>query len=164
MATATLSPPCPAAVKVIVESARAAVEATFSQIWGEAPSFCEHPPQESPTSCVAGIISFAGDQPWSLSWALARETAPALIQRFTGFEIPFDSPDMGEAVAELVNVLAGEVIVQMEKRRMKAKMGLPMVARGCPLELMASRSSAATRLDYTCAHGRFWIGVICAGQ
>lgn len=157
MATATL-PATNAPAQVVSEAVHAALESTFAAICGEKPRRCEG--DVTPTSCVAGIISFTGDVTWSLSWVLAHDSAPALVQKFTGFEIPFDSPDMGDAVAELVNVLAGDVVVQMEKRRLKAKMAIPMVARGCPLELMSARNATATRVEYTSSYGRFGLAIV----
>ena len=158
-----LTAPCaprPTATDILTEAVRAAVESTFSAIWGEKPVPSPIGEDASPSTCVAGIISFTGDVSWSLSWVLTLESAPALIQGFTGFEIGFDSPDMGDAVAELVNVLAGDVVAQLEARRVKAKMTLPIVARGCPLQLMASRNSKVVRLDYSSKLGKFWFGLV----
>lgn len=149
---------------LLTSAVRAAVESTFSAIWGEAPVALAPGQEAKPSACVAGIISFAGDVPWSLSWAMTPESAPALAKKFTGADFPFDGPDIGEVVTELVNILAGDVVLQLDQRRIKAQMGLPMVARGCPLELMASRNSKVARLDYNSSLGRFWLGIVCSGH
>ena len=105
--------------------------------------------------CVAGIISFIGETSWSLTWVLPREIAPVLAHKFTGFEIPFDSPDMGEMAAELVNVLAGDVVAQLEKRCIKAQMSLPTVARGDYLEFTPARGPGVGYIDFTSSYGKF---------
>jgi CheY-specific phosphatase CheX len=147
-----------------VESVRAAVAATFAAILGEAPKLSPPGRPVTPSPSVAGIISFAGSASWSLSLVLNEEVAPGLVRSFAGFDVPFDSRDMGDAVCELVNVLAGEVVCQVERRGGKAQMSLPMVARGCPLELMAARHSKVTRLDYDTRHGRLWLAIVSPVQ
>jgi len=65
---------------------------------------------------IIAVISLVGDVEWSIFLGLPRETVPVLVAKFAGFEIPFDSEDMGDAVGELANILAGDV-----KRRLEAK-------------------------------------------
>lgn len=156
MTQATLAP----ALEVVRDAAQAALAATFAAIFGERPQPRPAPPEGPPSPCVAGIIAFTGDVSWSLALVLEEKSAPALIRGFTGFDIAFDCPNMGDAVAELVNVLAGDVVLELDKRRVKAKMAIPMVARGCPLELMAARSSTVTRLDYASKHGALWLALV----
>src|SRR5581483_4177566 len=86
----------------IADAVKTAVEKMFFAISGEMPIEHANGEQADSCPCVAGIISFFGDMPWSLSWVLNEETAPALAQKFAGFEIPFDSPDMGDVTGELV--------------------------------------------------------------
>ena len=113
--------------------------------------------------CIAGIISFFGNLPWTLTWVLTDQTAPALAQKFTGFEIPFDSKDMGDMAGELVNVLAGEIVAQLDQRRIKSQMSLPTVARGTNLELMPERGAPnVAELDYSSSQGGFWLRLAAA--
>ncbi|MCU0702473.1 MAG: chemotaxis protein CheX [Fimbriiglobus sp.] len=145
------------------EAVKAAVENTFKAIAGEKPvpkPDVAHPP----TPCVAGIISFIGDSPWSLSWFLPSDTAPALAHKFTGLELTFDSQDMGDVAGELVNVLAGEVVAQLDRRRVKVKMSLPTVARGSPLELMPEKGAGVVRIDYASKFGSFWLQLATPGK
>lgn len=147
----------------VAEAVWAAVENTYSAIAGEKPM---RVPGETHAACpcVAGIISFVGQSPWTLSWFLAKDTAPAVAQKFTGMDIPFDSGDMGDVVGELVNVLAGEVVAQLDRRRIPAQMSLPTVARGNPLELMPEKGFAVTQMDYSSSQGAFWLRLAVAGK
>ena len=43
---------------------------------------------------------------------LPRQTASNLVLAFAGCEIDFDSPDMGDAVGELANILAGDFVAR----------------------------------------------------
>jgi len=146
----------------IAEAATAALESTFSAIFGENPTRDLKGSRNSNGPCVAGIISFIGEITWSLTWVIPQEIAPVLAQKFTGFEIPFDSPDMGEMAAELVNVLAGDVVAQLEKRCIKAQMSLPTVARGDHLEFTPSKGPGVVYLDFTCTQGNFWFRLVAA--
>lgn len=150
--------------KAVADAVRAAVETTYAAIAGEKPvlSAAEHPD----CACVAGIISFVGESTWTLSWFLTKDIAPALAKTFTGIDILFDSSDMGDVAGELVNVLAGEVVAQLEKRRINAKMSLPTVVRGNPLELMPAKGPGMMRMDFTTRQGGFWLrlAVACKGQ
>lgn len=146
----------------IADAVKTAVDMTYSSIFGESPVLLPDDQQADSGPCVAGILSFIGNKPFSLSWILTEDAAPVLAQKFTGLEIPFDSPDMGDVAGELVNVLAGEVIAQLEKRGVKSQMSLPTVARGNPLELMSEKGLSVTRLDFTSTQGRFWLRLASA--
>ena len=147
---------------VIADAVKVAVENTFSAICGEKPTHQANGQQVCDGSGVAGIISFLGDMPWSLALVLTQETAPALAHKFTGMEITFDTPDMGDVAAELVNVLAGEVVAQLECRQIKAQISLPIVARGTPLELMPERHMAIDRMHFASKQGKFWLRLASA--
>ena len=146
----------------VADAVKQAIDVTLAAICGEKPVLQTGGEPPGCCACVAAIISFIGDVSWSLSWALNEDTAPALINKFVGFEIPFDSPDMGDAVGELVNVLAGDVVAQLEKRRIKVQMSLPTVARGKALELMPEKGTAVAQLDYTSTQGSFWLRLMSA--
>jgi CheY-specific phosphatase CheX len=148
----------------ILDAVKDSVKKTYAAFCGEAPTPVSNGHDHNIGPCVAGIISFFGDQPWSLSWVLSRETAPVLAQKFAGFEIPFDSADMGDMAGELVNVLAGEVVAQLEQRRIKVQMSLPTVARGGPLELMPERGMNVARLDFKAKEGDFYLRLAAANK
>ena len=146
----------------IADAAIAALESTFAAIFGEKPMRDVSGQHGSRCPCVAGIISFIGEVTWSLTWVLPEQIAPILAQKFTGFEIPFDSPDMGETAAELVNVLAGDVVAQLEKRCIKAQMSLPTVARGDHLEFTPATGPGVLHIDFSATQGKFWFRLVAA--
>ena len=148
--------------QAIVDAVQESLEKTHGAFFSERPVLGTNG-QDHPTGpCIAGIISFLGDVPWSLAWILSRETAPQLAQKFAGFEIPFDSPDMGDMAGELVNVIAGEIVAQLEKRRIKTMMSLPTIARGKPLELVPESGPSIVHLEYTSREGPFWFRLASA--
>ena len=97
----------------VADAVHVALVKTFAAICGEEPVPQANGSLACSSACVAGIISFIGDVFWSLSWVLAEDTAPSVVHKFVGMDIPFRGADMGDAVGELVNVLAGEVVAQV---------------------------------------------------
>ena len=144
----------------IIDAVKESVDKTYAAYCGETPKIVNGNANSIDDTCVAGIISFFGTTPWSLSWLLTRESAPAVAKKFAGFDVPFDSADMGDLAGELVNVLAGEVIAQLERRDIKAQMSLPTVARGAPLELMPESGPNIAVLDFAASQGPFRIRLV----
>lgn len=146
----------------ILEVTREAVEATMLSILGERP---DHQPTDGqPAACsgIVGIISFLGDLSWSYSLILPEQTASTLIQKFVGFEIPYASADMADAVGELANVLAGDIVARLETKRIKAQMSLPTVARGTDVEMISPAGLPSARIFFSAPIGRFWLKVSSA--
>lgn len=139
---------------------KTAVEITFAQVFGETPQYQAGSTILPTGPCVAGIISFMGDVHWTLTWILSAEVAPLLAEKMTGLEIPFDSLDMGDVAGEMVNVLAGEVVLQLERRRIKAQMSLPTVAKGSLLEFLPEQKLNVEQLNFTSSYGGFWLRVV----
>jgi len=108
---------------------------------------------------VIGIISLVGDVEGTIFLGLPRETAPALVAKFAGFEVPFDSPDMGDAASELANILAGDVKKRLNAKGVKANISLPSVIRAESVEVLVQRESASVRTCYDSPVGTLWTAV-----
>jgi chemotaxis protein CheX len=140
-----------------VEAVQAALDALQATFFTERPvPTTRHRRDADDGPCIAGIISFVGDFSCSLSWVMSQSVAPALVQKFAGFEIPFESPDMGDAAGELANVFAGEIVLQLEQRGLKVQLSLPTVVRGSPLELLPESGPSIVNLQYGLPEGTFW--------
>jgi len=109
---------------------------------------------------IIGVISIVGDVEWSVFLGLPRATAVALMPRFAGFEIPFDSEDIGDAVGELTNILAGQVKKRLADRNVSAKISLPSVIRARSIEVLVQRGTTATKVCFDSGVGQFWTGVV----
>ncbi len=133
----------------ITAAVQAAVGKTFEAMYGERPQ--ERPTEEIDTDVphVAGIISFVGDEKWSLCWMLPQPTAERMAAQFMGgMEVPFDSEDMADIAGELVNILAGEVVAQLDRHGMPAQMSLPTVARGVGLRVFPDHGNGVARTTH----------------
>jgi chemotaxis protein CheX len=111
---------------------------------------------------IDGIISFVGDLTWSMILVLPREAAEMMAQKFAGFEIPYDSEDMGDVVGELTNVLAGVLCGNLEAVGVKSQMSLPTITRGSDFEQLMSDSLISEKLFFEGAGMPFMIKLIVA--
>jgi CheY-specific phosphatase CheX len=146
----------------VAKAMRVAIRSTFTAILGAEPALQDAAPQTRGARSVVGTISFLGDLTWSYSLVVPEDTAPALAQKFVGFEVPFDSSDMGDLVGELANVLAGDVIAQLERRHIRAQMSLPVIARGSDMEMVLPAGTPSMHLNYDTAPGPFWFSLASA--
>jgi len=155
---ATLTSPSPTdtAIRTCVTNA---VIATVERLCGSMPALVDPCLESAEDQQIIGIISFIGHTSWTLSWGFGEQTAVALTKVFTGMDLDFTSADMGEVAAELVNVLAGDVVAQANQAGLQVQMSLPAVARGQAVEFVVDRGGPAFRLSFRSEFGDFWICV-----
>jgi CheY-specific phosphatase CheX len=94
---------------------------------------------------VVSVISFDGDVAYSFALILPETTAPQLAKDFAGMEIDFHDPNMLFVVAELANLIAGDLVARMEANRINTKMSLPSLSRGP--EILHSLSMGREMVD-----------------
>jgi CheY-specific phosphatase CheX len=162
MLTATPPAAKPAAgfPQPVADALVASVESVLGTICGQKPVKSAAPAGLGERPCVIAILSFDGTPAWTVTCRLTDETAPDLMRKFAGFDIPFDSADMGDVVGEFVNVLAGEVIAQLERRRMKHRMSLPTVLRGIGMQLVPESGATSRTVEFAIPQGRIQFEMI----
>ena len=106
---------------------------------------------------VIGTISFVGDITWLLMLELPRKSAKCMAAKFCGFEIEFDSPDMGDVVGELANVLAGDIVGRLSSEGVKVSMSLPNIMRGQNVQPMMPRGVSSKEMRFSASEGDFRI-------
>jgi CheY-specific phosphatase CheX len=111
---------------------------------------------------IIAVISLVGDVEWSIFLALPDDTATAVAAKFAGFEIPFDSPDMGDAVGEVANILAGRVKAMLVGKGLKASISLPSVIRANGVHLLAQSEVQTVRMCFASQLGTLWTGIMAA--
>lgn len=124
----------------------AAVE-FFGSYCGMAPTECDDTAVESGPG-IMGVISFFGDPVWSAALVMSERTAVVAAKAFAGFDIAFDSPDMGDVVGEMANVMAGDIVARLDARGIAAQMSLPTVARGSDVEVLSAGNACTARLKF----------------
>jgi chemotaxis protein CheX len=114
----------------------------------------------SDDGAIIAFISLVGDVEWSIFLGLTRQSACALAERFAGFEIPFESDDMGDAIGELSNILAGEVKARLDKKAAKVEISLPSVIRAESLCVLKQRGVSMSKACFDSSMGTLWTGLI----
>lgn len=144
-------------VECVIEGVRSAM----TWVAGEEPQLLGESPTGGSLKCegVIGCISLVGDIDWSLVLSIPRATGPALVENFVGFEVPFDSPDMGDAVGEMTNLLAGEVKVQLDSIGLAADISIPQVFRGEIIEVIQLPHQPSKLLSFECSFGPIWVAI-----
>lgn len=137
------------------DSLRDSVLTTFGEICGAELTFHEENNQPTSSDGIVGIISIVGDVAWTISMSFSKETAIALSMKFAGFEIPYDSADMGDVIGELVNVLAGDVVARLDEMGLRGEMSLPMVTRGSNMRIMPPEGTRISEMYFESSEGFF---------
>jgi chemotaxis protein CheX len=109
---------------------------------------------------MLSVIALVGDLEWSIFLGLPGPTATALAAKFAGFEIPFESADMGDAIGELTNILAGKVKSLLNDRGVKVDISLPTVLRADSLEVLVQHRTAMAKACFVSPVGNLWAGVV----
>jgi chemotaxis protein CheX len=144
------------------ECAKEAVQAVFAAVNGAEPTCYAGLRTESPGQGVVGIIAIVGDVTWSMMLGFPRDSAAAFAQKFAGFEIPFESPDMGDVVGEMANVIAGDVVARLDAKGIRAEMSLPTVTRGNDVDLLVPEGVVSAHMRFACPDGGFWLKLAAA--
>lgn len=156
LTSVTVAPPrFPATIE---DAVRASLGVTLGSIYGSTPD--TSPADEARSSAMLTTIGFTGDPPWSLTMLFSAEDAARLATQFAGFDLPIDSPDLGDAVGELLNVLAGEVVAQLDSRQVPARMSLPTVTRGKTVEVASRPGLLVSQWQCRLPQGRFGVRLI----
>jgi CheY-specific phosphatase CheX len=147
---------------VLVEQTQKATLDSFTKICGEIEVLESDITDFSKGMKIDGIISFVGDLTWSLIFSLPHASAEMMAQKFAGFEIPYDSVDMGDVVGELTNVLAGVLCGGLENVGVKSQMSLPTITRGSDFEQLMSDSLISRRLFFVANGLHFMVKLVVA--
>ncbi len=110
-------------------------------------------------SVIVAVISLIGDLEWTIFLGLPGQTATAAVSKFAGFEIPFDSEDMGDAAGELANILAGEVKSILDRKGATVELSLPSVIRAESIEVLVQRNSSSQKTCFDSELGKLWVGL-----
>ena len=114
---------------------------------------------QSDEGVIIAIISLVGDVDWSVFLGLPSQTAPALALKFAGFEIPFESDDMGDAVGELTNIFAGLIKATLVAQGHDVKISLPSVIRVGSLQVLKQNGVQTIQKGYNSEVGPLWTGI-----
>ncbi|MTI86511.1 MAG: chemotaxis protein CheX [Balneolaceae bacterium] len=145
----------------IIEIVRDSVINTFASISGDTPTCLEDEEPAGPLNGIIGNIAvFNPELTFSLMMAIPKETALNLSEAFIGVKLPFDSHDMGDLIAEIANILAGDVAASIEKVGFRGQSSLPTATRGSDLTLFMPNRPPSAKMKFTGAMGEFMLSMV----
>jgi len=108
---------------------------------------------------LMAMISFVGDIEWSVYIGLPQSTVVGVVSSFAGFDIPFDSDEMNDAVGELANLLAGKIKESLFRQGLRTEISLPAVFRGEKMQVLRGCEQPGVVTWFRSSHGKFWVEV-----
>ncbi len=117
------------------------------------------PEEELRTSnVVVGSIVLHGDVQWIVVFGFAFDTAKKVASKFTGFDIDNDE-DLGDAIGELTNILAGRTQLLLDQQGLKTNLTLPSVYSVQNLRVLVQRKNTHDYFHFDSQLGKLWAGV-----
>jgi len=110
---------------------------------------------------VLSLVSIHGGVHWSVGLGFAGEAAHNVAARFAGSAMPTASVDIGDAIGELTNIVAGRIKRLLSARDIAVTPSAPSVLRAAGLEILTQRRRKAT-IAYThfdSPVGKMWSAV-----
>ena len=144
-----------------IDCIEAATQGTFSATCGLSLAQSPDAPQEAETVMIA-VISLVGDLEWSVYLAVPQQTATTVVSKFCGFDIPFDSADMSDAIGELTNIFAGQVKNCLDQKGVTVEISLPSVLRADNFQMLQQSGAVQISKTYQSEAGSFCTGVMAA--
>ncbi|MCD6364787.1 MAG: chemotaxis protein CheX [Planctomycetes bacterium] len=131
----------------------------LEQICGLAVRQCETAVDLADEEAMLAVISLGCAQfDWSVVFGLPRDTATEIAAKFAGFEIAFDSDDMGDAVGEVANILAGLIQKELAARGVVIELSLPSIMKGRDLAVLPQTHDVkSTAFDCEAGMLRVWV-------
>jgi chemotaxis protein CheX len=123
---------------------------------------CETSEPTDHGNMIMGVISLAGQVQWSVFLSLPSQTATTLAANFAGCEIPFDSSDMGDAVGELTNMIAGKVKASLDAKGLKSEISLPSIMRGQGFEVLGGSRLTQRKFSFDSQAGKVYVGILAS--
>ena len=160
-----MTPPTGAAEEVAphVDAVKAAVVQTLDDGCGIQLRPWDEPEVDS-GKVVVGIVSVGGDVGWTAFLALEERSAVAAAKSFVGMEVPFDEPDMCEAIREVANLFSVRVKNALEKCGIAVKVSMPNVVRMASMGDFVALANPNEVMCFRSRSGRVWAGVFAVSQ
>ena len=106
---------------------------------------------------VSALIGLSGDAVGSVVLCFPLTTAVKIASAFAGEPMPADHPDFGDALGEMVNMVAGQAKAQFEG--LSCNISLPKVLSGTDMKVHRSRREVTLVLPCDSNLGKFRVEV-----
>jgi len=111
---------------------------------------------------IVGLVSVGGQVGWSAFLALAETSAVAVAESFLGMAIPFEDPDMCEAICEVVNLFSVRIKGVFEQNEVEVDASMPKVIRAASIGDFIAQADPHEVTCFRSRSGKVWVGVFAA--
>ncbi len=107
---------------------------------------------------ILGMISILGDVQWAVGLGFTPKTAQAVASRFACCDIASDSPDLGDAIGEIVNIVCGRTKSLLAERGLHTNISLPTVISASNFRRLIHRpgKTAVALKHHNSPIGKLW--------
>lgn len=104
--------------------------------------------QQQPHEVMA-LIGFSGVMRGTVALALPSETCSKMLARLLGAEVADDDETLSDAIAEMVNIVAGSAKAKLsEKLKTTLELSLPVVFRGSNFDVYCPSKAVWVEIPY----------------
>jgi len=147
----------------LIQCVKASVATVFEQSFGIFPDIQADDQEMRPLGDgIVGIISYTGDLAWMMMLGFPKDCVTGWFAKFAGFELDYDSLDMADAVGEMANILAGNVVGRLSESNVKCAMSLPTLIKGHNVEPLLPRDLPSKKLIVTLPEGMVTLKIVGA--
>jgi CheY-specific phosphatase CheX len=147
----------------LVSCIKVSVSSVFHKSFGDVPTFqSDDAETQKIGDGIVGVISFTGDITWIMMMGFPKDCATGLFAKFAGFKLDYDSPDMGDVVGEMSNILAGNILGHLRESGVKCAMSLPTLIKGYNVEPLLPRDFPSKKLVVTMPEGIVIVKIVGA--
>ena len=108
---------------------------------------------------IISLIGMSGALRGTVALILPLTTATSLVGRFVGAPMADDDPELTDAVAELVNIVAGSAKAKLNSDQKPINLSIPNVIRGKGQTVLAPSYATWIELAFTSELGSFKLRV-----
>jgi len=110
---------------------------------------------------VISMISIYGEVQWTISLGFEEASAVGMASRLAGEQILFDSEDLGDAIGEITNMVAGEIKRALINRNMQIQITLPTVMAATQIRWLVHSTTSTSHdvVRYTSPLGKIRIAL-----
>jgi CheY-like chemotaxis protein len=143
------------------ECVAAATQFILGQTFGLALVPATPPAEAENENIVFGMVTMLGDVQWSVVLGFEQSAAAGVASRLAGFDIPFDSPDIGDAIGEVTHIVAGQVKGMLVERGLRIECSLPTVIGASRIRFLVQHGRRTTddQVHFRTPVGRLWVAV-----
>ncbi len=105
---------------------------------------------------VLGLISIQGEVHWSVTTGFTPESASEIASKFAGYVIQPYSPDLGDAIGEITNIVAGRIKSELGAKGLGVSISLPTVIGAEALQMLIDHDRATAYTHFDSPAGKLW--------